>query len=1221
MIIILSIILVLLIILVIIVNRNNNDHLTESFTNLNDQMNINKMQLITTGFSFHNDFLAYNINNQDGYIVVNDAMGYMDNMYNKNICISNNIYIVKKIYIDTYVIDASRTNRGYYALTPGYRIIPNYIGCYNYSSVNVLYYEIVLDVSCNYSLPKPLFNSSLSNTGPWLFTSCFASGILGPQTQNQINTAYQGSSLENKVTLQDAVGLYLFDHFGPTSQSVRTFAGGSQKFTLTGITYPKTFLIITAGASGGNSINQYSELNNGGRGIVIQSTLTINNPTDLYIVIGQKGVTITNTLGNGGGGGGASIVCIKNASFIKSVFIAGGGGGAGYNSNGKNGSIIPESNESNIQGTGAGNGGNFYYISGRRVDGDGLINPASYNFQYSYPYGTKYTAIHPDGGFGGGGSGSGIGNYQDSTYVIPSNGIDAAGGGGGGYVGGKAGTSFPFNNIIPATGGSSFVNYNYSNDDQNNSVTQYFGTINGLPGDGFNNPDSDGFVLILDQNQCWLPNSNGIDYSLNPNIDPNICNSQPKPVCPVNSGWIPSLSQKKYIWSGGTYDPLVCPASPGDCTDGRWIGNGTNQGYRFSSKNLNDNFISEICSPMPTCPTNASWKLNTQTQKYVWTDTNNNPVNTWDSNVCPPNPSDCWIPNGPGQGYSQNNAINDFSFCTPMPTCPANGVWTANLSQKKYIWSGGTYDANVCPASPGDCTDGRWIGNGLGNDYSFSSRNLNNNFKSEICPPKPTCPSNASWKLNAQNKYVWSDSNGNALNNWDSNICPPSPSSCWIPNGPGKGYSQNPAINTGLCLPDQPTCPAGQWVLNTQTQKYTWSGTYYDSNVCPPNPTDCWIGNGPGLGYSQNPAINNTNLCTPTPTCPANGNWIPNKSQQKYIWTGGTFDANVCPSTPYSGDCTKGKWIGNGPGQDYSFSIPYDSNICTLQKPTCPPGQWNLNTQTQKYVWSGGNNYDSNVCPRNPSDCWVANGPGQGYSMNPAITDTSICSAMPTCQGTESSWVPDPTTFKYKWTGGVYDVNICPASPGDCTQGTWIGNGPGQGYTFNNPNRQRYDRLICPTQPTCAPGGRWVFNYAQNKYNWIGSPYDPNACPASPSANASGSGSAANASGSGSWNQEAVLNAILKSGSGSKPTFTAMQLNVVRAIICYVVPSFAPCNNVVIAPEIKVLLDNLSASDKLILKTVICTVAPGITGCPPSNGPIRKPTSIMCAAMPELPGC
>jgi hypothetical protein len=124
-----------------------------------------------------------------------------------------------------------------------------------------------------------------------VFTNCGATGRFGP-TQGQVNTAYSGTNLDGKVTINTQ---------------------GFQEWTvpLTG-----TYKIVAKGAQGGGSFP--------GFGASITGEVALTQGAVLKIVVGQEG-HISSC--EGGGGGGSFVSTLANVPLI----VAGGGGASNIN--------------------------------------------------------------------------------------------------------------------------------------------------------------------------------------------------------------------------------------------------------------------------------------------------------------------------------------------------------------------------------------------------------------------------------------------------------------------------------------------------------------------------------------------------------------------------------------------------------------------------------------------------------------------------------------------------------------------------------------------------------------------------------------------------------------------------------------------------------------------------------------------------------------------------
>ncbi|XP_055449979.1 leukocyte tyrosine kinase receptor [Psammomys obesus] len=298
------------------------------------------------------------------------------------------------------------------------------------------------------SLPDPL-----GARGPWLFTTCGASGRRGP-TQTQCDGAYAGSSV--LVTVGAA---------GPL--------GGAQLWRV-----PATgqYLISASGAAGGKGARNHLSR---AHGIFLSAVFLLRRGEPLYILVGQQGedacpggspesqlvclgeswatgehATTTNGsdgvpgrrrwAGGGGGGGGATYIFRLRAGEPEPLLVAAGGGGRAYwrRPDGGRTRAAPEKLEnrgaapgSGGRGGAAGGGGGWTSRAASPQAGRSLREGAEGGEGCAEAWAALRWAAA--GGFGGGG------------------GACTAGGGGGGYRGGDTSES----DILWANGedGISFV--------------------------------------------------------------------------------------------------------------------------------------------------------------------------------------------------------------------------------------------------------------------------------------------------------------------------------------------------------------------------------------------------------------------------------------------------------------------------------------------------------------------------------------------------------------------------------------------------------------------------------------------------------------------------------------------------------------------------------------------------------------------------------------------
>lgn len=247
---------------------------------------------------------------------------------------------------------------------------------------------------------------------PKKFTPAGATYNVGP-TQEQLEIAYQGTSLEGLVTS----------------------AAGIQKWIVpaTGV-----YKLTARGANGGCG-GDYGTTG-GGRGAEIAGTCKLTKGQVLYLLVGQSGQDAPGD-SDGGGGGGSFIVVedINSENFltygseqvaITPLLIAGGGGGVSADGRGYDASLTEESTGLTVNtkvgygsdiGNGAGGGG---FLTGGK-DGPSCYGGPSFLSGGAGASGTRR------GGFGCGASG-----------------YDEYGAGGGGYTGGPG-----YDNSTYASGG------------------------------------------------------------------------------------------------------------------------------------------------------------------------------------------------------------------------------------------------------------------------------------------------------------------------------------------------------------------------------------------------------------------------------------------------------------------------------------------------------------------------------------------------------------------------------------------------------------------------------------------------------------------------------------------------------------------------------------------------------------------------------------------------
>ena len=260
------------------------------------------------------------------------------------------------------------------------------------------------------------------------FTNAGATGQNGP-TQTQVNTAYDGTTLDDAVTINTQ---------------------GIQEWT---VPATGTYTFEVYGAQGGRSyLYNTSTWHDGGKGAKSVADFSLTQGDVLKIMVGQQGVEYARNVRGAGGGGGSFVVLSSGTTLL---MAAGGGGGAGdyaYNGHGNSGTSgsVGGNSSGNTGGSsggsnGAGGSNSSYAGGGAGWSADG--SSSSYGkggkkFSNGGQGGNGYSGQGTNGGFGGGG-----GSY-------------AGAGGGGGYSGGGAGSwSYSGN----GGGGGSFIKNTASN--------------------------------------------------------------------------------------------------------------------------------------------------------------------------------------------------------------------------------------------------------------------------------------------------------------------------------------------------------------------------------------------------------------------------------------------------------------------------------------------------------------------------------------------------------------------------------------------------------------------------------------------------------------------------------------------------------------------------------------------------------------------------------------
>ena len=295
-----------------------------------------------------------------------------------------------------------------------------------------------------------LTNSSMS-TETLTFTNAGATGRNGP-TQNQINTAYSGTTLESKVTINTQ---------------------GIQEWTVPATT---TYTIDAYGANGGGGSGYL-----GGLGARIKGDFDLTAGDVIKIVVGQTGLAVTSSSSSGGGGGGGTYVMKSTYNNDASVLVIAGGGGGGSNF---------QTNQSSIYQGQSGTSGGSTKNSGGGTNGSGGGIVTDDCCLQAYDGGSAKMGAAGGGGLltdgtdshnnSGGhafvnGSVGGTGNRVSNSYTDNTNrghgGFGGGGGarwdnvprsgGGGGYSGGQGG--YAYGHTAGGGGGSKNTGSNQTN--------------------------------------------------------------------------------------------------------------------------------------------------------------------------------------------------------------------------------------------------------------------------------------------------------------------------------------------------------------------------------------------------------------------------------------------------------------------------------------------------------------------------------------------------------------------------------------------------------------------------------------------------------------------------------------------------------------------------------------------------------------------------------------
>jgi hypothetical protein len=295
------------------------------------------------------------------------------------------------------------------------------------------------------------FTNSSMSTETLTFTNAAATGRNGP-TQSQINTAYSGTTLESKVTINTQ---------------------GIQEWTVPATT---TYTIDAYGANGGGASGYL-----GGLGARIKGDFDLTAGDVIKIVIGQTGLAVTSSGNSGAGGGGGTYVMKSTYNNDASVLVIAGGGGGGANFQASQSSIY-QGQSGTSGGSTKDSGGGTNGSGGGIVTSDcclGAYDGASANQGAAGGGGLLTDGTDTNNNSGGhafvNGSVGGTGNRASTSYADNTNrghgGFGGGGGarwdnvprsgGGGGYSGGQGG--YAYGHTAGGGGGSKNTGSNQTN--------------------------------------------------------------------------------------------------------------------------------------------------------------------------------------------------------------------------------------------------------------------------------------------------------------------------------------------------------------------------------------------------------------------------------------------------------------------------------------------------------------------------------------------------------------------------------------------------------------------------------------------------------------------------------------------------------------------------------------------------------------------------------------
>jgi gliding motility-associated-like protein len=908
------------------------------------------------------------------------------------------------------------------------------------------------------------------------FSHCGATGQHGP-TQTQVNTAYQGTSLDGQVTINTQ---------------------GIQEWT---VPTTDTYHITAVGAQGYGSF--------GGRGAMMSGEFSLTAGTTLKILVGQQGAPPVSSSNQYGGGGGSFVTHANNTPLI----IAGGGGGSwgtGFNVNAdgnitQNGSPGTNGSNNGVGGT-AGNGGG----TASSADGGGglLGNGIGTASGLAFVNGGIGGLNRGHGGFGGGGGTSSWDNRR--------------GGGGGGYSGGGGShySSSSAGNPIGGGGGS----YNVGTNQQNTP--------------GFNT--GDGYVIIATQSSSSVCKSNLIPVTVVVDPMPTItASSNPVAICVGNQASISATSDvtgTNYTWGQGLGAGQTHSVSPQTTTTYTVTGTTTSgcSGTGFVTVAVNPNpVITASASALQICEGDST-TLNV-TSNITGTTFNWSGLGTGTSHLVSPNATTTYTVIGTtANGCSDTTSITITVYPNPIitisPTNPAvclgHSTTITASGGNSYTWSGGLgtgASQTVSPTTQTTYTVTGTDGNGCSGTASVTV-DVSPDANITVTPAAPSICNGNSVNITAGggSTYTWSNNLGTGATH---NVSPTSTTTYSVTGTDANGctgttsvqvtVNQNPSITIN---PNTPSICNGDSINITASgaNTYQWSsglGAGASHNVSPTTTTTYTVtgtdGNGCSGTNSVLVTINPNPTITISPTNPAvclgHSTTITASGGNSYTWSGGLgtgASQTVSPTTQTTYTVTGTDGNGCSGTASVTVDVSPDANITvTPAAPSiCNGNSVNITAGGgSTYTWSNnlGTGATHNVSPTSTTTYSVTGTDANGctgttsvqvtVNQNPSITINPNTPSI--CNG-DSINITASGANTYQWSSGLgagASHNVSPTATTTYTVTGTDGNGcsgTNSVLVTINPNPTI---TISPTNPAvCLGHSTTITASGGNSYTWSG---------------------------------------------------------------------------------------------------------------------------------------